>query len=185
MLPKLNEKFHFLIRQIPGSYSNEFASQSPKGVQEYFYFFKFILAALCPHLHILLLSIHRINFCSHIVESTLSSTWLAYSLCGLLAVYLYHISPNRLNMSESLHNNMPFTAPLNACTLEINSLWTDYDLPLCILWYAAPNKGLWHASLIIQWQTLNFLQYHQLQNHSEAYHFNGKCIIQPAYTCRS
>lgn len=29
-------------------------------------------------------------------------------------------------MPESLHNNMPFTALLNVCILEINNLHTDY-----------------------------------------------------------
>jgi len=33
---------------------------------------------------------------------------------------------------------MSFTALLNVCILEMNSLWTDYAC-LCILWYAAPS----------------------------------------------
>lgn len=94
-------------------------------------------------------------------------------LCALPAIYLYHISPNRLNMPESLHNNMPFAALLNVCILEINSLQTDYAClsVFCDMQHPArtvaclPNKCS---------GKLYFLHCHQLQNHSEAYRFNRK-----------
>lgn len=117
----------------------------------------------------------------HIVQHTAC----LQPLCALPAIYLYHISPNRLNMLESLHNNMPFTALLNVCIFEINSLRTDYA---CFSVFCDMQQPARAVTCVTKKFSSNlyfsyiFISYKILLKHITLIR---KCFIQPTHTCRS